>query len=64
MASSAPLQRSPTNAYWDDQGLRGFNHRAYGGHHGNCGPDFLNRDVWSVAALFDEAIGVRLTCGC
>jgi RNA-directed DNA polymerase len=26
IAGSAPLQRSLTNAYWEDQGLRGFNH--------------------------------------
>lgn len=37
---------------------------AFGGHKGNCNPDFSNNDSWSVADLFDEAIGVRVACGC
>jgi len=36
---------------------------AFGGHYGNCNPDFPNRDAWSVASLFDQAIGVKVRCG-
>lgn len=38
--------------------------RAYGSHYGNWTPDFPSRDAWSVADLYDEALGVRVTCGC
>lgn len=48
----------------DSGGGWSFAGTAYGGHYGNCSPDFPNRDAWSVASLFDEAIGVRVTCGC
>ena len=58
------LMNGDTAIGGDSGGGWSFGNTAYGGHKGNCNPDFPNRDAWSVAALFDEAIGVRVTCGC
>ena len=41
----------------DSGGGWSFSERAYGGHYGNCGGD---RDTYSVADLFDEALGVSV----
>jgi len=40
-----------------------FGTTAYGGHQGNCNPNFPNQDSFSVASLFEEAIGARVICG-
>ena len=44
----------------DSGGGWSFGNTAFGGHYGNCG----SRDSWTPAAQFDEALGVRVTCGC
>lgn len=37
---------------------------AWGSVVGVCAIGFLDHEVWSVADLYDEAIGVRVKCGC
>lgn len=58
------LMNGDTGIGGDSGGGWSFGSTAFGGHKGNCNPDHPNREVWSVADLFDEAIGVRVTCGC
>lgn len=48
----------------DSGGPWSFGLTAFGIEKGVCFPDFPNREVWTVADLFDEAINVRVTCGC
>ena len=58
------LMNGDTGIGGDSGGPCSFGLTAFGGHKGNCAPDFPNLEVWSVADLFDEALGVRVTCGC
>lgn len=48
----------------DSGGGWSFGNRAFGSVKGLCAPNFLNRETWSVADLYDEALGVRVSCGC
>ena len=41
-----------------------FGNRAYGSMKGFCLPNFPNQITFSVADLYDEALGVVVTCGC
>lgn len=45
----------------DSGGGWSFGGTAFGSHKGRCGPDFVDRSVWSVADLFDEALSVDVT---
>jgi hypothetical protein len=53
-----------TSVPGDSGGGWSFNFTAYGSVKGLCAPNFLNRETFSVADLYDEALGVRVTCGC
>lgn len=44
----------------DSGGGWSFGGFAYGSSKGGCLPDFLNNDTWSVADLYDEALGVSV----
>lgn len=44
----------------DSGGGWSFNFTAFGSHKGNCNPDFPQQDTFSVADLYDEALGVRV----
>lgn len=57
------LMDGDTQIGGDSGGGWSFGTIAYGGHKGNCSPSFPDLEVWSVADLFDEAIGVRVVCG-
>lgn len=48
----------------DSGGGFSFGNTAFGSMKGFCQPNFPTRIAWSVADLYDEAIGVRVTCGC
>lgn len=48
----------------DSGGGFSFGNTAFGSVKGLCAPNFLNNLTFSVADLYDEAIGVRVTCGC
>jgi hypothetical protein len=52
-----------TSAVGDSGGGWSFGATAYGSVKGICSPDHLDREVWSVADLFDEALGVRVRIG-
>lgn len=41
-----------------------FGNKAYGSMKGFCQPNFPNQITFSVADLYDEAVGVVVTCGC
>lgn len=41
-----------------------FGNKAYGSMKGFCLPNFPNQITFSVADLYDEALGVAVTCGC
>lgn len=58
------MMNGDTQIGGDSGGGWSFGNTAYGGHKGNCGPDLTQFEVFSVADLFDEALGVRVTCGC
>ena len=63
-ANRLVVMNGDTAIVGDSGGGWSFGNRAYGGHYGDCSPDFPTGTHGSVAALFDEAIGVRVTCGC
>jgi hypothetical protein len=58
------LMNGDTQVPGDSGGGWSLGTKAYGSHKGQCKPDFPNRETFSVAALYDEALGVRVTCGC
>jgi hypothetical protein len=58
------LMNGDTGIGGDSGGPWSFGGTAFGLHKGNCAPDFAHLEVWTVADLLDEALGVRVTCGC
>lgn len=58
------LMDGETTIGGDSGGGWSYGNRAFGSTKGRCNPSFPDNDAWSVADLYDEAIGVRVTCGC
>lgn len=52
-----------TSVGGDSGGGWSFGNTAFGSVKGLCGPDLVDFEVWSVADLYDEALGVRVTTG-
>jgi hypothetical protein len=53
-----------TSSPGDSGGGWSLANTAFGSVKGFCYPDFPNNEVWSVADLYDEALGVKVTCAC
>lgn len=55
---------TPIRLDGDSGGPWYFGNQAWGLIKGRCDPTFHNFESFTVADLLDEALGVRVTCGC